>query len=193
MTRKSRSADTSRVGDLAQLVLRVGVGATLFAHGTQKLFGWFGGNGLEATAAGFDRMGFRPGKANALAAGAGEAGGGALLALGALTPAAGAAALGTMVVASSVHAPNGFFSNKGGYEFPAVLGLTATSVALSGPGRYSLDAAMGNVFDRRWMRLLAVAVAAPAAYSVIARRKAAQAADRAAAAEADLAAARSGD
>ncbi len=73
--------------DLGLLALRLGVGATLVAHGTQKLFGWFGGHGLAGTAAFFESVGFTPGRANALLAGAGEAGGGSLLALGLATPA----------------------------------------------------------------------------------------------------------
>lgn len=75
--------------DLGLLVLRVGTGAVLAAHGTQKLFGWFGGSGLEGTAKGMEAMGFSPGRESAIAAGLGEAGGGVLLALGLATPAAG--------------------------------------------------------------------------------------------------------
>ncbi|KOG87775.1 RpiR family transcriptional regulator, partial [Streptomyces varsoviensis] len=82
--------------DLGLLALRAGAGGVLFAHGAQKLFGWFGGPGLEATGGAMEQMGFTPGKQSALAAGAGEAGGGALLALGLATPAAGAAAAGAM-------------------------------------------------------------------------------------------------
>ena len=79
--------------DVGLLALRLGVDGTLVAHGTQKPFGWFGGAGLEKTAAGFEHIGFRPGKVNAITAGLGEAGGGALLATGigsaALAPASG--------------------------------------------------------------------------------------------------------
>ena len=121
--------------DLGLLALRVGVGGTLVAHGAQKLFGWFGGAGLEQTGKMFDQLGFRPGQANAIAAGLGEAGGGALLAVGLGTPGAGAAVAGTMIVASSLHADNGFFSTKGGFEFPAVLGWSAAALALAGPAR----------------------------------------------------------
>ncbi|MFC7742527.1 DoxX family membrane protein [Nocardiopsis composta] len=66
-----------RAGDVAVLAVRVGVGATIFAHGAQKLFGWFGGGGLEGTAKGFEGMGYRPGESTALAAGLSEAAGGA--------------------------------------------------------------------------------------------------------------------
>ena len=117
--------------DLGLLVLRLGIGGTLIAHGTQKLFGWFGGAGLDKTAVTFDHIGFRPGKINAVAAGLGEAGGGALLAAGVGTPGAGAAIAGTMIVASSMHIPNGFFASNGGFEFPAVLRASAAALALA--------------------------------------------------------------
>ena len=77
--------------DVGLLVLRGGVGGALFGHGAQKLFGWFGGAGLAGTAEMFEQIGFKPGRANALAAGLGEAGGGALLVLGLATPGAGSA------------------------------------------------------------------------------------------------------
>ena len=97
-------------------VLRAGVGGVLVAHGVQKLFGWLGGHGLAGTGAAFEQMGFQPGRQAALAAGLGEAGGGVLIALGLATPAAGAAAVGTMIPATAVHAPSGFFATGGGYE-----------------------------------------------------------------------------
>ncbi|NEA41533.1 DoxX family membrane protein, partial [Streptomyces sp. SID11385] len=62
--------------DLGLLALRLGTGGVLAAHGAQKLFGWFGGGGLDATGQAFESMGYAPGKLNALAAGLGEAGGG---------------------------------------------------------------------------------------------------------------------
>ena len=166
--------------DLGLFALRMGVGGSLAAHGAQKLFGWFGGAGLEQTGATFAKLGFRPGKLNAIAAGLGEAGGGALLAVGLATPGAGAAVAGTMIVASSMHVDNGFFNGKGGFEFPAVLGWSAAALALTGPGRLSLDSALGHRLNRSWMRTLALAAAAPAAFAVIARRRRAVAAAQAA-------------
>jgi putative oxidoreductase len=157
--------------DVGLLALRVGVGGTLFAHGAQKLFGWFGGAGLEQTGVTFEQLGFRPGKANAIAAGLGEAGGGALLAAGLGTPSAAAAVAGTMIVASSMHAASGFFNSKGGFEFPAVLGWSATTLALTGPGALSLDHVLGHRFNRPWMRNIALAAVAPAALLVIAKRR----------------------
>jgi putative oxidoreductase len=162
--------------DLGVLLVRLGVGATLAAHGGQKVFGWFDGPGLDATAAGFDAMGFRPGRTNALAAGVSEIGSGALLAAGLATPAAGAAAAGTMIVASAVHGPNGFFAQKGGYEYSAILGLTAVGVALAGPGRLSLDHATGELFNRPWMKIVALAAIVPTSVFVISQRNKALAA-----------------
>jgi putative oxidoreductase len=157
--------------DLGLLALRVGVGGALVAHGAQKLFGWFGGAGLERTGATFERLGFRPGKLNAIAAGLGEAGGGALLAAGLGTPGASAAVAGTMIVASSMHIKSGFFNSKGGFEYPAVLGWSAAALALTGPGTLSLDHVLGHRLNRSWMRNLALAAAACAAFAVIARRR----------------------
>ncbi|MFJ9338806.1 DoxX family membrane protein [Streptomyces sp. NPDC101733] len=167
--------------DLALLALRTGTGAVLMAHGTQKLFGWFGGGGLEGTGAAMEHMGFTPGRQSALAAGLGEAGGGALLALGLVTPAAGAAAAGAMAGAVAVHAPAGFFAQGGGFEYPAFLGFTAAAIGLAGPGRYSLDHATGHALDRPWTLALAFTGSALAAAAVVGKRARAQA--RAAAAE----------
>ncbi len=156
--------------DIGLLVLRLAVGGTLIAHGTQKLFGWFGGGGLEGTGRAMHAMGFRPGKHNALAAGVGETAGGALLALGLATPAGGAAAAATMASASSVHAPNGFFATEGGFEHPGVLAAAAVALAVAGPGRLSLDHATCHVLDRSWMPAAALAAGAAGAGVVIARR-----------------------
>ncbi len=84
-------------------------------------------------------------------AGLSEAGGGTLLALGLATPAAGAAAAGAMTGAAAVHAPNGFFAAGGGYEYAASLALTAAGLAVTGPGRISLDHAFGHTVNRGWM------------------------------------------
>ncbi|MER5808305.1 DoxX family membrane protein [Streptomyces sp. NPDC002033] len=161
--------------DLALLALRTGTGAVLIAHGAQKLFGWFGGAGLAGTAAAMEHMGFTPGRESAIAAGLGEAGGGALLVLGLATPAAGAAAAGAMAGAVAVHAPAGFFAQSGGFEYPAFLGFTAAAVGLAGAGRYSVDHATGHVFDRPWMVALAFAGSAAAAAAVVTKRARAQA------------------
>ncbi|OKJ10288.1 DoxX family protein [Kitasatospora sp. CB01950] len=157
--------------DLGLLALRTVVGGVLFAHGAQKLFGWFGGGGLEGTAQAMEQMGFEPGDRNALAAGLGEAGGGALLAAGLATPAAGAVVAGTMAGAISVHFPAGFFAHGGGYEYPALLGACGLVLAVSGPGRYSLDAASGHALGRPWVAVLAFAASAAGTVAVVTRRQ----------------------
>jgi putative oxidoreductase len=126
------------------LVLRLALGATMAAHGAQKLWGWFGGPGLSGTAKGFESLGFVPGRRAALFAGLAEVGGGSLLALGLLTPAAAAVFLALMLVAAvSVHLPNGFFTQNGGFEYNLVLAAGALSVAFTGPGALSVDGVMG--------------------------------------------------
>lgn len=167
--------------DVGLLSLRLGVGGALVAHGTQKLFGWFGGGGLGGTGGTFDSLGFRPGRVNAAMAGLGEAGGGALLALGLGTPVAGAAVAGTMLVAASLHRDNGFFAQGDGYEYPALLSLAAASLALGGPGDLSLDAVLRHRANRPWMRAVALATVPVATALVFRRRRAALAADAAAA------------
>ncbi|WP_336320109.1 DoxX family protein [Streptomyces lavendofoliae] len=156
--------------DLGLFVLRVGTGAVLAAHGAQKLLGWFGGGGLEGTSKAMEAMGFRPGRQSAVAAGLGEAGGGALLMLGLATPAAGAAAAGAMAGAVAVHAPAGFFNQSGGYEYPAFLGFTAAAIGVTGAGRYSLDHATRHHFDQPWTLAVAFLGSALAAAAVVGKR-----------------------
>ncbi|MGW3492904.1 DoxX family protein [Streptomyces sp. NPDC001020] len=151
--------------DVGLLLLRLGTGGVLAAHGAQKLFGWFGGGGIKGTGQLMESMGYRPGKASAAAAGLAEAGGGTLLALGLATPAAGAAAAGAMAGAAAVHAPSGFFAQEGGYEYAASVGLTAVSLAVAGPGRLSLDAVLGHAVNRDWM--VPAAFAATAAVTAV--------------------------
>jgi putative oxidoreductase len=172
--RMCRGRRHSNRNDLGLLALRLGSGGVLFAHGTQKLFGWFGGPGLEATGKMMEQIGFRPGRANALASGLGEAGGGTLLALGLATPAAGAAVGAAMTGAASVHVPAGFFNDQGGLEFPALLGFAGSALALAGPGRFSLDHLLGHRLNRAWMLGVTYTAAAVAASTVIVRRARAQ-------------------
>ena len=156
--------------DAGLVVLRAGVGGVLIAHGCQKLFGWFGGHGLKGTATSFESMGFRPGFPSAVAAGVGEAGGGALIMLGLATPLAGSAATGTMIAATAVHHPAGFFAQAGGYEYAALLGLSTAALALTGPGAWSLDQALGYRFNRPWMSVAGLLTSAVAATVVLQRR-----------------------
>ena len=125
------------------LFLRVVVGLSLSAHGAQKLFGRVGGSGLRGTAGFFGSLGFRPPLAMAVAAGASECAG-ALFALGLLTPFAALAMASVMVVAvGSVHWPNGFWVTNGGFEYNLAIWAVAGAVAATGPGRFSLDNALG--------------------------------------------------
>jgi putative oxidoreductase len=129
---------------IGRLILRIAVGGFFFGHGTQKLFGWFGGHGPDATAQMFESIGLRPGKRHALAAGAAEAGGGAAIVLGAATPVAASVLTATMLTAiSRVHFKNGPWATDGGYEYNAVLIAAVLALAETGPGSPSVDAALG--------------------------------------------------
>ncbi len=130
---------------LARLLLRVVVGGLFFGHGTQKLFGWFEGHGLDATAGMFEQLGMRPGKRNAIAAGAAEAGGGTALALGLATPLAGAALISVMLTAiNRVHLDKGPWATNGGYEYNLVLIAAVLALVEVGPGTPSVDGALGQ-------------------------------------------------
>lgn len=131
--------------DMGLFLLRVTVGLTLAAHGTQKLFGWFGGPGLDAIGPFFETLGFHPGRRHAFTAGLVETGAGLFLALGLLTPVAAAGAFSVMFVAAvSVHVKHGFFITSGGYEYTLALGVSALAIAFTGPGALSLDALAGH-------------------------------------------------
>jgi putative oxidoreductase len=124
--------------------IRAALGLLLFAHGAQKLFGWWGGHGLEATGGFFHSLGHRPGRQMAALAGGSEAVGGVLLFLGLLTPLGAAAIIGTMAVAAiSVHKDNGIWATNGGYELPMVYGVVAAGLAFTGPGSFSIDNGLG--------------------------------------------------
>lgn len=129
---------------LGLTVLRWVTGVLFFGHGTQKLFGWFGGHGLEGTGAFFESIGLRPGRRHAQAAGAAEAGGGVLVALGFLTPAAAAMLIGVMSTAiRKIHFKNGPWVTENGYEYNLVLIAAMLALADLGPGELSLDRAFG--------------------------------------------------
>jgi putative oxidoreductase len=147
---------------LGSLAIRGVVGSLFIGHGTQKLFGWFGGHGIEGTGGYFESLGLRPGKRHATAAGVAETLGGALLALGLLTPVAATLVSGTMVTAiRKVHAQNGPWVTNGGYEYNLVLLASMIAVAESGPGPLSLDATVApDLKGTRWALLqLGAAVA----------------------------------
>jgi putative oxidoreductase len=131
--------------DIGLLLLRLALGLTLAAHGTQKLLGWFGGGGLEPTGQFFAMLGFTPGRRHALMAGLAETVGGLLLALGLLTPLGAAAAIAVMFVAVfSVHIKKGFFLQNSGYEYNFLIVVAALALAFTGPGSLSFDALLGH-------------------------------------------------
>jgi putative oxidoreductase len=135
----------SQLLDLGLLLIRVIFGLVFAAHGAQKLFGWFGGFGIAGTGGWMESMGFRPGKTFATAAGFGEFVGGLLFALGFLGAVGPALMLSVMLVASvTVHRKNGLFATNNGIELPLLYATGAIGVALIGPGRYSLDAMLGD-------------------------------------------------
>jgi len=132
-------AGTSSIPSYGAAILRLAVGAIFIAHGGQKLFGLWGGGGLEGTAAGFAKMGIEPAYPLAIAASIVEFGGGLLLVVGALTLFAAIALIVQMLVAIwKVHGANGFFL-PAGYEYNIALIAALVSLMLTGPGAFSFD------------------------------------------------------
>lgn len=131
--------------DLGRLAARVVIGGLFIGHGTQKLFGWFGGPGMAGTEQMMTSLQLQPARANAYAAGVTETVGGALLAVGAVTPLPAAGLIGTMLTAiRTVHAPNGPWAAQGGWEYNAVLAASLMALVDAGPGDPSVDAALGT-------------------------------------------------
>jgi putative oxidoreductase len=158
--------------DFGLFLLRVVFGVLLMGHGTQKLFGWFGGYGLDGTGGFFDSLGFRPGRPMAAVAGVSEVGGGLLLALGLFTPLAGAVIVGTLFVAGSVHLDKGLWTTNGGYELALLYGVLGAALAVAGPGAASVDHLVG--LDDTWntgLGLVAIAVGLLSGATVVARAR----------------------
>jgi putative oxidoreductase len=127
------------------LLIRLVIGLTFMGHGTQKLFGWFGGYGIKGTGGFFESVGIKPGEKMALLAGLTELIGGALFAIGLFTPLAGLMIAGTMVIAIfKVHGPNGYWITQNGYEYNLVLLVVALAITIMGAGSYSVDAIIFN-------------------------------------------------
>lgn len=135
----------STQNSFAPLILRVPVGLTLAAHGAQKLFGWFGGYGLEGTGQWMASIGLEPGLLMAALSGSAEFFGGLFLVLGLLTrPTAVVVAFTMLVAIFSVHIHNGLFMSNNGYEYALALFAVAVSLVVSGGGRVSVDALISN-------------------------------------------------
>jgi putative oxidoreductase len=131
-------------GDIGLLILRLVVGLLLAGHGAQKLFGWFGGPGLKGVAGWLDSIGLRPPMFWAIMAGLSEFGGGLLLALGLLNPIGSLGIIAAMLMAILVvHWGQGLWNENRGSELPLTNLAVALALALTGPGAYSLDAALG--------------------------------------------------
>jgi putative oxidoreductase len=157
--------------DLGLFLARGAVGGTLAAHGFQKLFGMFGGGGLDGTEQAFQKMGFHPARQAAIASGVCEGIGGSMLVIGAATPVAAAAIAGNLAVAASVHRPNGFFATDGGLEFPGTLSVVAAGLALTGPGNLSFDRILKHRYSKAWMGFAALLTAGGVAASLVQRRE----------------------
>ena len=147
--------------DIGRTILRGVVGPLMIGHGTQKLFGWFGGHGVEGTGGFFESLGMRPGRRHASAAGAAETLGGALVTLGALTPLASTLVSSVMITAiRKVHADKGPWVTGGGYEYNLVMIAAVTALADDGPGRPSADAEVAPWLRGRGWAIASLAAAA---------------------------------
>jgi putative oxidoreductase len=141
------------------------IGPLFVGHGAQKLFGSFGGHGLEGTGQFFETLGLKPGKRHAMAAGLAETVGGALLTVGALTPVASTVLSSTMMTAiRKVHAANGPWTSQGGWEYNAVLIGAMALLADNGPGKLSVDEKAFPAFRGPAVAALSLAAAAAGSY-----------------------------
>ena len=133
---------------LAALALRVPIGIILAAHGAQKLFGWFGGYGLEGTGQWMASIGLEPGYLMALLAGSAEFYGGLALVLGLFTrPAAALSAFTMLVALFSVHFEHGLFLVNDGYEYALALLAATVALTIQGAGSFSVDNTLAKKFD----------------------------------------------
>jgi putative oxidoreductase len=155
---------------LGKLMLRATLGGYFVGHGMQKLAGWFGGAGPDATGEHFEQIGLKPGRESAMLAGAAEAGGGSLLALGLFTPAAVSMLTGVMTNAiRHVHAKNGPWVTEGGVEYPVVVLAALAALADDGPGRFSLDEKLRTTLRGPVVTAIAMGVGAAGAVYVAER------------------------
>jgi putative oxidoreductase len=160
VTINTRRQESSLTRDLGLLVLRLATGGLLFGHGSQKVFGWFNGPGLKGTKAWLESMGMQPGAPWAAAASASEFGGGVLTTLGLLYPLGPLATMGSMAIATGkVHWGKPIWVTQGGAELPITNIAAAITLALTGPGRFSLDRLFGIRLPR-WLVIPVVAAEA---------------------------------
>jgi putative oxidoreductase len=160
-----------------RVLARLTIGGLLIGHGTQKLFGWFEGPGIEGTAGMMDKLEMDPPREHALAVGVSETASGALLALGALMPVAGATVTGTMATAiRKVHLEKGLWNTSGGYEFNLTLVAAAIALIDAGPGRPSVDEALGlKLKGGGWaLAALAAGIGGSTAVIELAKRRSAE-------------------
>ena len=151
--------------NIGRLLLRLTIGGTFFVHGTQKLLGWFGGYGPDGTGQFFESLGLRPGRRNAIAAGATETSGGILIGLGMATPLAAAGLTSVMITALRTAVwKDGIKPATGEHE--VLLATAALALTETGPGVPSLDSALGQ--ERRGIGWTLAALAAGAAGSALA-------------------------
>jgi putative oxidoreductase len=155
--------------DTAMLILRLVLGAILFAHAAQKLFGWFGGNGLRRQGTLFESLGLKPGVPMVAMAGTMELLAASLLVLGLATPLAALIGSGTMLVAGlTMHLNSGrFWNSAGGGEYPYVLAAAMAAVGIGGAGQYSIDRFLATEWppltpwlEPSWIHALAIPVLA---------------------------------
>ncbi|MFE2581051.1 DoxX family protein [Streptomyces sp. NPDC059378] len=138
------------------LVLRLVAGLLVAGHGVQKVSHRLGGHGLAGGTEEFRHDGFRGGRLTAVVAGASQIGAGLFLTVGLLTPLAAMAAMGVMTVAGTVKWPKGLWVQNDGYEYPLVLVVVSAALALTGPGRWSVDHVLGITPWPLWVALSAI-------------------------------------
>lgn len=155
--------------NIALLVLRLVAGGLVAAHGAQKLYGWFGGRGIDATGALFEKLGLRPGRTNAQLAGISELGAGVLIALGFLTPFAAILVISVMTTAIiTVTFKNGPWVTNNGYEYNLVLMAVAFALAGVGAGKFSLDRAFNFDFGGAKWAFFALVAGVAGGYAAVA-------------------------